>query len=154
MKSVKGFTLIELMVTITVLAILISVVMPSFQRTAANNAVKSTARDFVATVNTARMQSMSMRSNIAISPLSGDWNEGWQLDFPIASAEEDQDFTPADSVTVTRTGGAGALTFLGRGGLQGGVAVFEVCHSDANVDGREISISFLGKVTSVLKECS
>lgn len=152
MTHFKGFTLIELMVTIAVAAILLTVAVPSFQNLAKNNAVKSTTRDLVATINTARMHSMSMRSDVKVTPASGGWGDGWNLDVANSAMEEDSNFTPGKNTSVSRTRGNGALTFMARGGLQGGTAEFTVSHTDANINSRTICISFLGKITT--GECS
>lgn len=154
MKSVKGFTLIELMVTLVVAAILLTVAVPSFQRVSANNALKSTAHDLAATINTARMQSMSTRSEIVISPAAGGWENGWTLVYPANTSESSVMFTPKKNISVGREDEAGQLRFLARGGLQGGEAVFSVCHSDESIQGRKITVSFLGKVSTELKDCS
>ncbi|MEH6498000.1 MAG: GspH/FimT family pseudopilin [Pseudoalteromonas distincta] len=154
MKSVKGFTLIELMVTLAVAAILIFIAVPSFQRVSASNSLTNTAQDLIATINTARMQSMSTRSDILVSPGAGGWADGWTLVYPPTASETSVDFVPRRDIAITRDDGAGELRFMARGGLQGGEAVFSVCHEDDNVSGREIRVSFLGKITTELKDCS
>lgn len=154
MKTSSGFTLIELMVTVAVAAILLTVAVPSFQRVAASNALKNTTRDLITSINTARMQSMSTRSEILVSPSSGGWEDGWTLVYPSGVSESSVDFIPKRNVAIAREDGSGALRFMARGGLQGGEATFTVCHQDERVQGREVTVSFLGKVTTAFKDCS
>jgi len=136
------------MVTIAVAAILLGIAVPSFQSIARNNAVKATTNDLVSTINTARLQSVSTRSNVEIKPASGGWADGWRLNFSDDSSEEDGDFVPRNKVSVSRTKGSGDLVFLARGGLDGGgEAEFTVSHVDANSISRTFCVSFFGKVT-------
>ena len=152
MTRVKGFTLVELMVVVAVAAILLAIAMPSLESISNSNALKSTTRDLVSTISTARSQSISTRTNVLVQPAAGGWADGWSIIYDNAAAEDSQDYAPRDDVSVTRTGGNGSLTFLSRGGLQGGAATFTVCHADLP-QGRSVSVSFLGKVTTDVEDC-
>ncbi|SDS65341.1 type IV fimbrial biogenesis protein FimT [Halopseudomonas litoralis] len=152
MTRVKGFTLVELMVTIAVAAILLAIAMPSLDNISASNALKSTTRDLVSTISTARSQSISTRTDIEVRPTGGGWADGWSIVYGDGAAEEDQNYAPRDGVTVTRSGSNGALEFLARGGMSGGAATFTVCHADLS-QGRSVSVSFLGKVTTAVGTC-
>lgn len=147
MDRVKGFTLVELMVTIAVAAILLGVAVPSFQTLSRNNAVKATTNDLMSTINLARQQAVSTRSNIEVEPAAGGWDEGWALDFANDAMGEDAEYVPRGGVSVARTGGNGALLFLARGGIQGGGTEFTVSHSDTNITSRVFCVSFFGKIT-------
>lgn len=151
MTRSKGFTLIELMVTISIAAVLMAIAVPSFQNISANNALKSTTRDLVSSINTARSQSISTRTDVTVEPTGQSWDGGWTLTYT-NTAEESKDFLPQAGVEVTRTDSNGGLTFMSRGGSRGGPATFTVCHSDLD-RGRSISVSFLGKVVTEMRDC-
>lgn len=152
MDRVKGFTLIELMVALAVAAVLLTIAVPSFQSVSRNSAVRATTNDLMSTINLARMQAVSTRSNMTIAPTDGDWSDGWTLELSAAGVEEDMETVPNGKVSVSRTGGSGALIFLARGGLQGGEAEFQVSHNENSDVSRTFCVSFFGKITP--GECS
>ncbi len=151
MKRPSGFTLIEMMVTVAIAAVVAAIAAPSFRTTIANNAVRAAARDLTTSINTARMQSMSTRNNVQVAPANGGWGGGWTLDYAANAPEDDKTFTPPANINLARTDDNGALVFRGRGGLQSGSATFTICHGTESVSGRTITVSFLGKVRSELK---
>ena len=148
MNRMKGFTLVELMVTIAVAAILLAIAIPSFQSTSRNNAVRATTNDLISTINLARQQSLSMRTQVEVAPAAGGWDDGWSIAFADSSAGEDAEFSPRSKVNITSSGGGSALVFRARGGLQGGGGIeFNIVHEDAATASRTICVSFFGKVT-------
>jgi type IV fimbrial biogenesis protein FimT len=58
----RGFTLIELMVTIAVAAILIAIAVPSFKTLTVSNALTTTANDMVGALNLARMEAIKLNA--------------------------------------------------------------------------------------------
>jgi type IV fimbrial biogenesis protein FimT len=77
--SGAGFTLIELMVTIAIAAILLMVAAPSFVTMKRNSELTSAANSFVAAVNAARGEAMKRGANALIVPAGADWNTGWNV---------------------------------------------------------------------------
>lgn len=64
--SSSGFTLIELMVTIAVLAIIVSMAAPSISTQLANQRVKSTAATLANTLKEAKVESIIRRQNVTV----------------------------------------------------------------------------------------
>ena len=83
MRLVRGFTLLELMVTIAVAAILFSVAVPGFQQLSQRNRIVSYANDFISTVNYARSEAIRRAQPVSICASStgtsctGTWSQGW-----------------------------------------------------------------------------
>ena len=63
----SGFTLIELMVTIAVLAIIVSIAAPSISTQLANQRVKSTTATLVNALKEAKAESIIRRQNVTLS---------------------------------------------------------------------------------------
>lgn len=70
----RGFTLIEAMVTIAILAILLGIAVPSFDMLINRNRAQSTGKQLVAVLQYARAQAQIGRQPVRVTPRSsGDW---------------------------------------------------------------------------------
>lgn len=79
-----GFTLLELMVTISILAILLGIAVPSFQDSTRRGEISSQAGAVTSAVNIAKSEAIKRAQNVSICPkkdnaCSGDtdWSTGW-----------------------------------------------------------------------------
>lgn len=84
-RPTHGFTLVELMVTLAVIAVLASIALPSFQGTIRLNRVSTENNEFIAALNLARSEAIKNR---AIGELcasadgvncGADWSLGWMV---------------------------------------------------------------------------
>jgi type IV fimbrial biogenesis protein FimT len=79
----RGFTVIELMITVAVVAIVAAIAVPSFTEQIRNNRSVSIANEFIDTVSFARAQAVSRPARISICASSdqetctGDWKDGY-----------------------------------------------------------------------------
>jgi type IV fimbrial biogenesis protein FimT len=89
MKS-KGFTLIELMVTVSILAILLGLAAPSFVDALRRTQARNLGDDFLSTLTYARQQAISTNQCVSVCMVANasaqapicstkgiDWNRGW-----------------------------------------------------------------------------
>ena len=80
-----GFTLLELMVTVAVIAILAAIALPSFSRVIASNRVASGVNEFIAATNMARSEAIRRGTKSGICASSdgatcgSDWNAGYLI---------------------------------------------------------------------------
>lgn len=76
-----GFTLIELMVTLTVLAILLSIAAPSFSNLMAANRMSTQTNEFITALNLARSEAVRRGQPVAVRSNGGDNNfsTGWKV---------------------------------------------------------------------------
>lgn len=79
----QGFTLVELMVTIAVLAILMAIAVPSFQNQSLSSRLRASANDLAAGVQLARSEAIKRNAVVQLcassdgSSCGGGWADGW-----------------------------------------------------------------------------
>lgn len=110
-----GFTLIELLVVVTVLAILLTVGIPSFRETIISNRIKNASFDVYSSLIQARSEAVTRNNTITITPTdASDWAKGWTVrENAGGTIVRRQD--AADGITIT--GSLASLTFNGMGRL-------------------------------------
>lgn len=88
MRTQCGFTLIELMVAIAILAIVIAIAAPSFNRTVQSNRAAVMSNELVGALQTTRSEALKRRTNVTLCRRNAagsacetgtDWAAGWLL---------------------------------------------------------------------------
>lgn len=128
--SVRGFTLVELMVAVAVLAILASLATPSFRQLLAAQRVRTTGYNLVGDLVLARSEAVKRGQNVTLAPVAAGWTQGWSVNVaatsemlsgqgPVGTGVQ---FTRSpDSITFDRNGRATASSVV-RIGLYDGAA--------------------------------
>jgi len=82
--SNRGFTMIEMMVSIAVLVILAMIAVPSFREASLSSQLRSAANDFIASANFARSEAIKRGNAVTLcvsadglSCGTGGWEQGW-----------------------------------------------------------------------------
>jgi type IV fimbrial biogenesis protein FimT len=76
----RGFTLIELMVTLTVLGVMLGIGIPAFKDFIDGQRVKSAAFELMSSLLIARSEAVTRHTTVTITPLSGGaWVSGWSV---------------------------------------------------------------------------
>ncbi|MFN4005772.1 MAG: GspH/FimT family pseudopilin [Hylemonella sp.] len=104
--AARGFTLIEIMVVVTVLAVLASLVAPSFRNMILSNRVATAASALQVSLNLARSEAVrrgaDARVTIAANGAAGQWDNGWTV-FVDRTTDANGGVAPvADDASVTR----------------------------------------------------
>ena len=112
--TVSGFTLIELMVTIAIVAILMVVAVPSFITYQRNSELTSFSNTLLASINAARGEAMKRGRYAMVVPADGLlWSSGWVV---FVDVDGTRTYNAANDVTVlTKEAAPGYLTVSGNG---------------------------------------
>lgn len=148
--KLRGFTLIEFMISLVVLGAMIAIAAPSFEKMAAGNSVRSCSVNLVTALNTARADAVNLRRGATLSAnatASGnEWGaEGWSLTYP--GVTETKNFEPCESAKATETNGTTSVTFDIQG-RPGAALTFQICHGEGKVPGREITVNRAGLLSN------
>lgn len=137
----RGFTIVELMVTIAVLAILAAMAAPSFVNLIRENQATSVSNELLGAVQLARGEAIKRMKDVVVSVAAS--GNGW-------TAEVVEDTTTIRSIDhavgTIDIGGSASLTFdyLGRvKGLAGGS--FNLSHSSDSTIGRSLIVEPSGR---------
>lgn len=79
LKLSKGFTLVEMLVVVTIIAILAGIAMPSFQGLIRSQRVKNASFELFASLMVARSEAIKRNDDVTITPVSSSWQAGWQI---------------------------------------------------------------------------
>lgn len=94
-----GFTLIELMVVIAMIAIIASLAAPSFQVGIAKQRVSGAASDLMASLLQARSEAITNNQQTIVEPLdTTDWSRGWRV---YVDTNKDKSYTSGTDVLVS-----------------------------------------------------
>lgn len=91
LQKQQGITLIELMVTVSVLAVLAAVAAPSFTPLMERWRVRSAAEDLQASIYFARSEAIKRGGGITIAAIDDDWSNGWEVVIPAPTSTPDPD---------------------------------------------------------------
>jgi prepilin-type N-terminal cleavage/methylation domain-containing protein len=81
MNRQSGFTIIELMITVILIAVVAAVAVPSFRTMVQNNRIATQANTFITAINLARSEAVKRGRDVYLSSTSGTvvWGDGWRL---------------------------------------------------------------------------
>jgi type IV fimbrial biogenesis protein FimT len=119
-RLARGFTLIELIVAVTVLAVLTAIAIPSYTRIVAAQRVRTTSSDLFLSLIRARSEALKRGTNVTLKPASGSsWQNGWKVPDPNSTTVLIDTHGAVSGVTVT---GPTSVVYQSSGRLQDNTA--------------------------------
>lgn len=175
-RSSRGVTVMELIVTLSIGAILLTIGIPGFSAILEKNRIGVASSLLHTSFNMARGEALKRRDGVRICPSAdsnscrndGDWSEGWVI-FEDANSNNTPETTEIIRVVdleepsikiVASASSANYLQFqptgmaVGDGGIGGEM---RICHQDSSIRSKVLSISAAGQIrlqNRTLTDCS
>ncbi|MGB1950269.1 MAG: GspH/FimT family pseudopilin [Marinobacter sp.] len=159
----SGFTLIELMITIVILAIIVTIGIPSFRNIIVSNSVAFDRDEFFSLVTFARSEAIKRGTGVTICKSANgttctdslSWNQGWlafhDVDGDGVKDSGDQPVRTLGAldaqVSMSHGGGANRITFDSRGLLLRGQGLITFSHSAGSQFDRAVDIGVTGRAS-------
>jgi type IV fimbrial biogenesis protein FimT len=127
MRAASGFTLIETLMVVVILAVLAGIAAPSMRAFMDSQVVKTPASDLYASLVLARSEAIKRNAAIDIVPTATDWAQGWQVRLQSepdpTKALRTQNGYPRISIAAST---AGTVTYGSNGRLSTSATLFRV----------------------------
>jgi len=118
----RGFSIIELMITVSIAGILAAFALPNMTEFVRDQRVKAAVQDVFGTLLYARSEAIKRAADVNVDPVGTDWASGWSVKAGTESLRVQETIS-----AVTISGPAsGALTFRRDGRLSAAVPIFVV----------------------------
>ena len=147
--TTRGFSLIELLVTISIAAVLAAIAAPSFRDFVAGQRIKTASYDISYSLTNARSEALKRNANVVMAPNGGGWQNGWTVTAGTPVVGRHEAFSD-----LTVSGPATNLTYNNSGRLTSAVNPFAISSSaSATATPRCVSIDLTGLPKSKAGAC-
>lgn len=152
----RGFTMVELLITLAVSAILLSIAVPSFTDMVQNNRLTTQANQFIIALNYARSEAVKRAATIDViatnATSANEWGGGWKV---AINGGADLKIFPALDGSSVLDSPSGISSFQYQANGRATVTEnFTLCDDRSGETGRQISISTTGRAETSDTACS
>lgn len=140
----SGFTLVELLVTVSVAGMILVMAVPAFNNMVTSNRLTTTTNNLIASFSYARSEAIRGAQTVTITAGAGGWGDGWTISDQAGNPIRVFEAAPN---TVEVASDVTTLRFDSRGLMLGQAAAvtISICDEKGHVAGRQIEISPTGR---------
>ena len=148
----RGFTLVEVVTVIAIMAILTGIGSASFVGFNQSTSIRGAAYDLIADLDYARSEAVKRNDDVTVQPINADWRLGWQ----VVTGNQVLRSREALGAQIGFASAPATLTFDGGGrAALATVRNFQICPPQgASVPGRLVRIDPSGLSRSTKTACS
>jgi len=176
-RANRGFTLLELVMTLAILAVLITLVAPSFQNMILNSRQTSANNEIIRAIHVARSEAAKRAVTLNLSAIdasssSNEWGKGWRLwedkdgngNYTSANDDEIMAYTNVpDGITIDSNSSTARIKFSPTGHItmldassnevSNTSEYFKICDSRTGETGKKITFTAVGQPTTTSISC-
>ncbi len=148
-----GFSLVELMTVIAVVAILGTVALPSYRQFVLTQRLRQASYDLMSSLMLARSEAIKRNAAVSMTQAAGGWTRGWVVATGATSLVTQDPYE--STISITDSPALTAITYSNDGRLSGGSADFTITSADTSlhIAPRCVHIQLGGMPTSRLGGC-
>ncbi len=163
-KAPRGYTLIEVMIVVSIIAILSMTAVPAFARLINNGHIKSTSSQLITVLSVARQEAIRRNQNVLVvgKDIQGkDWRGGFQISSDTNNDQilDDDEIIligepSSTNIKVTSNSIRPNFKFMASGLIDDPSGMsFEVCSATNDFSGIKISILYSGQILREAHDC-
>jgi type IV fimbrial biogenesis protein FimT len=141
----RGFTLIELVVTVTIVGLLASLAIPSMRKLIQTQHVRSGANELQTSLFFARSEAIKRAVSVSVVPTGGKWTGGWTVQLPDTTVLRQQNGLSNNLNTITGS----TITYRVNGRVTALPSPIKFETSDGSIPARCVKVDLSGRPSVV-----